>query len=188
MTNQDEYFDYLQRRSRLALFYRTRWLYPRLCKHLRGTVLDVGCGIGDLLRYRPGTIGTDISSRTVEACRNQGLEVHLMVPDQLPFSSGRFEGVVLDNVLEHLAEPAPLLGEIHRVLVPGGTFIVGVPGPRGYESDSDHKIFYDELLLKSCLGAAGFDQAAMFHAPLRSSLLQQRLRIYALYGIYRRRN
>ena len=38
--------DHLADRSRFALAYRRRYLYPRLARHLRGRVLDVGCGAG----------------------------------------------------------------------------------------------------------------------------------------------
>src|SRR5687767_14790324 len=48
MTDHAAYFEYLQRRGRLGYLYRTRYLYPRVFRHLHGRVLDVGCGIGDL--------------------------------------------------------------------------------------------------------------------------------------------
>ena len=46
MTADEQYYHYLRQRSRLGLWYRRYWLYPRLNKHLRGQTLDVGCGIG----------------------------------------------------------------------------------------------------------------------------------------------
>jgi SAM-dependent methyltransferase len=67
-----------------------------------------------------------------------------MTPDVLPFADASFDSVLLDNVLEHIEAPTLLLGEVRRVLVPGGRFLVGVPGQRGWESDPDHKVMYDE--------------------------------------------
>ncbi len=178
------YFEYLQSRSRLAWWYRKYYLYPRLGRHLSGRVLDVGCGIGDLLRCRPGTVGVDINPQTVAFCRGQGLDVRLMSPDQLPFDAAAFDSVVLDNVLEHLADPDPLLGEIARVLVPGGRLLVGVPGQRGYAADPDHKIYYDEAGLTDYMTTQGFRLRVLLHAPLRSARLDASMRQYCLYGVF----
>jgi len=186
MTDYD-YFDSLIRRKRAAVWYRNLWLYPRLCRHLRGQVLDIGCGIGDLVRFRAQTIGVDVNYRAVEYCRSHGLTVQQMEPDLLPFLDGEFDGAVLDNVLEHLVKPEPLLAEIHRVLRPGGAFLVGVPGEQGFASDADHKRHYPETALIQCVQSAGFELATVLHQPFRSRLLDQRFRYYAIYGVFRRR-
>jgi SAM-dependent methyltransferase len=180
------YFEYLSRRSRLAHIYRRYWLYPRLCRHLQGRVLDVGCGIGDMLHFRPGTIGVDVNRQTVAACRAQGLDAREMLPDQLPFAESAFDSVVLDNVLEHLAQPSPLLCEIRRVLVPDGTLLVGVPGPRGYRTDPDHKIFYDAGNLRRTIEAQGFELRHLFRTPLDIAWLDTRVNAACVYGVFSR--
>ena len=185
MANED-YYEYLKQRSRFGLRYRRHWLYPRLGRYVNGRTLDVGCGIGDFLRFRPGTVGADINPSAVEWCQRQGLDAHLMLPDQLPFDDGTFDCVVLDNVLEHLSAPEPLLREMRRVLRPCGTVVVGVPGKRGYASDPDHKVYYDETGLVSTMGAARFGRRALFHAPFRFELLNARMRQYCVYGVFER--
>jgi len=47
----------------------------------------------------------------------------------LPFSDGFFDGVVAFSIFEHLRGPAlaPALGEVARVLEPGGRLLVGCP-------------------------------------------------------------
>ncbi len=186
MTAQDEYFTYLRQRSKLGLLYRTHWLYPRIARHLTGRVLDVGCGIGDMVRFRPDTVGVDVNEKTVSFCRSEGLDVRQMEPDRLPLEAATFDGVVLDNVLEHLARPQPLLAEIRRVLRPGGTFVVGVPGLKGYRSDPDHKVFYSSRSLREYVSNAGFQCRTVFHTPFRFPLFDSRLRIYAVYGVFQR--
>jgi SAM-dependent methyltransferase len=178
----DAYFTHLMRRSRAGDLYRRRWLYPRLARRLAGSTLDVGCGIGDFLQFRRGTIGVDVNPRAVAYCRDHGLDARLMQPDRLPAADASLDSVLLDNVLEHIAQPGPLLGEIRRALKPGGRLLVGVPGRRGWDADADHKVYYDEALLAAVLAGAGFEPRETFHAPLwRSDWLARRLRQYCVF-------
>jgi SAM-dependent methyltransferase len=186
MTSHSKYFQYLKGRSRFGWLYRRYWLYPRLCKYLNGVTLDVGCGIGDFLRCRSDTIGVDINPETIAWCCREGLNVHLMQPDSLPFQDMSFESAILDNVLEHLSRPTALLREVHRVLQPKSHLVVGVPGLRGYAADPDHKIFYDEAKLVRTLGEAGFRLCKLFNMPLRSTWLSFRIKQYCLYGVFER--
>lgn len=186
MTDYDAYFEYLRHRKLAGVWWLRHWLYPRISRHLSDRVLDVGCGTGEMVRFRPQTVGVDVNPRFVEYCRSQGLDVHPMQPDRLPFEDRSFQGVVLDNVLEHIEEPAPLLAEIRRVLPPGGTLVVGVPGRRGFASDSDHKRHYSQSDLYACMRGAGFDAASVFYQPFRSRWLDEHFRLYAIYGVFRR--
>ena len=186
MTNYDDYFDQLRRRKRAGLWYRDLWLYPRICRHLSGTVLDIGCGIGDMVRHRPRTVGVDVNHKAVAYCQDQGLKVQLMQPDRLPFMDGEFDGAVLDNVLEHIEQPKPLLEEVRRVLKARGSCVVGVPGERGFDSDPDHKRHYCEAALVHALQSAGFQLSRVFHQPFRSRILDRHFRYYAIYGVFLR--
>jgi SAM-dependent methyltransferase len=184
ITNSLDYCDYLKTRSALAKNYRRFYLYPRLNTFLDGRVLDVGCGIGDMLRFRKNTVGVDINPDLVKWCRSQGLNAHLLDGETLPFKNNEFQGAVLDNVLEHLTEPVPLLNEIHRVITKNGIFIVGVPGEKGYRSDSDHKIFYTDRELLALMRRVDFTCKKMFYTPFRSSFLSRNLRQYCIYGVF----
>jgi SAM-dependent methyltransferase len=46
---------------------------------------------------------------------------------ELPYESGSFDLVVCFSVFEHLHETAKALGEVHRVMRPGGRFLLGMP-------------------------------------------------------------
>jgi SAM-dependent methyltransferase len=188
MSAYKEYFEYLNKRSHLGFLYRKYWLYPRLSKLLVGKTLDVGCGVGDMLSFRPDTTGVDINPLTVEWCRSQGRDVFEMIEDVLPFASGSFQSVMLDNVIEHLYEPTALLSEIYRVLHPGGTLVVGVPGLRGYASDADHKTFYDKEKLVDVMNAAGFTMSRLMYLPFPFPGLSRYLRQYCLYGVFVRKS
>jgi SAM-dependent methyltransferase len=187
MTEYADYFDSLIRRKRAGLWYRNIWLYPRICRHLCGRVLDIGCGIGDMLSYRAHTVGVDVNPKAVAYCRSRGLIAHQMEPDVLPFPDAEFDGAMLDNVLEHLEKPEPLLAQTRRVVRTGGTFVVGVPGERGFASDPDHKRHYSEAALIRCIESAGFEPLRVFHQPFRCRPLDRYFRYYAIYGVFRRR-
>jgi SAM-dependent methyltransferase len=182
-----DYFEYLKRRTTLGAAYRRFMLYPRIARRLKGRALDIGCGIGDMLRFARSMSGVDINSYNVDYCRGIGLDAHLMSPNCLPFGESTFDSALLDNVLEHIAEPTPLLDDIRRVLREHGRLIVGVPGRRGYAADSDHKVRYDEAGLSAVLGMRGFEIEEFFYTPLwKSSRLSEAMRQYCIYAVARK--
>ncbi|MEM8667594.1 MAG: methyltransferase domain-containing protein [Planctomycetota bacterium] len=79
-------------------------------------VLDVGCGDGELaaeiLLRRPDVIvqGIDVLVR-----EDTAIPVHAFDGQQIPFDNGRFEIVILVDVLHHTETPDQLLRESHRV-------------------------------------------------------------------------
>jgi SAM-dependent methyltransferase len=180
-----QYAIYLRSRSLVGNLYRKYWLYPQLMKCLKGNTLDVGCGIGDMLSFRPNTVGVDINPHNVAFCKELGHDAQIMTPDVLPFGDTSFDSVLLDNVLEHIVEPAPLLTEIRRVLRPQGLVVIGVPGIRGQTSDPDHKVFYDEAALSFTAEKNGFGVVKVFHMPLgRSLFLSRQLRQHCIYSVW----
>lgn len=184
MTSYQDYYAYLRGRSLKGKLYRNWWLYPRLVRHLSGRVLDVGCGIGDMLRFRPNTVGVDINPEAITWCRKQGLDAVHMEQDRLPFEHKSFDGVILDNVIEHIASPKPLLAEVRRVLKPSGRLLAGVPGPKGYRSDPDHKVYYDEAGLVRLMKENSFICRVILPMPLRLPGLSARMRQYCIYGVF----
>lgn len=190
LADKQDYFQYLKRRSLAGFLYRKYLLYPKLSKKLTGKVLDVGCGIGDFVRFRTDTIGADINSHNVDYCLQQGLDARLIVDNRLPFSDGTFDGVMLDNVLEHIPSDMAdaAIDEIRRVLKPGGTMVVGVPGPKGYRSDPDHKVYYTEEALTSLFTRHGFETREVFLMPVAFKKLEQILRQFCIYAVFTLKN
>jgi ubiquinone/menaquinone biosynthesis C-methylase UbiE len=187
MLNNEQYSAYLAKRSRLGSVYRNFVLYPKLCKHLKGSALDIGCGIGDMLQYRPHTIGVDINPFNIAICDKRGLDARVMQIDVLPFRDQSFDCALLDNVLEHIQKPENLLKEVYRILRPGGKLLVGVPGEKGQQSDPDHKIFYDESALILLAQRHQFLVTKQFHMPLfKSSWLSKSLSQYCVYSVWKK--
>jgi SAM-dependent methyltransferase len=184
--NQKEYFNYLKGRSFLADQYRSKLLYPALSRQFVGKVLDIGCGIGDFLSFRKNTIGIDINPYNVAYCKERNLEAYVIENGIYPFDNRTFNGAILDNVLEHLTDPAPTLREAGRILQKGGVFIVGVPGKKGYTMDDDHKHFYDEEGLTKLLAKFDFRLKRFVYGPafIKSQFLSNTLSQYCVYGVF----
>ena len=71
------YFDYLSKISWKGLIYRRLIVYPIIRRYCRGTVLDVGCGMGQFVKHCHGSKGVDINNDCVEFCQKHGLNVVL---------------------------------------------------------------------------------------------------------------
>jgi SAM-dependent methyltransferase len=76
---------------------------------------------------------------------------------QIPVEDGRFDHVLLTQVLEHIPEPATVLAELHRVLAPGGT--LWLTAPLFYaEHEKPYDFFrYTQFGLRHLLEGAGFE-------------------------------
>jgi SAM-dependent methyltransferase len=91
-------------------------------------VLEVGGGEGELaerIRDELGTevIGVDQSERMVEIQRTKGIDAHGGDVQELPFADGEFDVVVAAWMLYHVPDLDRGLGEIARVLKPGGRLV-----------------------------------------------------------------
>jgi SAM-dependent methyltransferase len=133
-------------------------------------LLDVGCGAGtnlELLAERfPGARahGIDVERAPLRFCRaDRGLPVAQADAERLPFAAGAFDLVAALDALEHLADDAAALREIHRVLRPGGALVATVPAfPWLWGSVDDlghHRRRYGRGELSARVAAAGFEIA-----------------------------
>ena len=182
MEDNKKYFEFLKNRSVLGRLYRKIYLYPKLSRLLNGRMLDIGCGIGDMLAFRPNSVGVDVNPFNVAFCKAHGFDALEMPFDQLPFADNTFDSVLLDNVLEHISNPTPLFCEIRRVMRQDAVLLIGVPGLKGQSSDQDHKVFYDEAKLSALAVQLGFDVKCLTHTPLvKSKILSRYLRQYCIY-------
>ena len=160
------YYEYLRNISWKGLIYRRFFVYPIIKKYCKGKVLDVGCGTGQFVKYYQSAKGVDVNTDCVEFCQRQGMDVVRMNYDQLPFVNNIFDTIVLDNVLEHIEDPTPLLMECKRVLTPAGQVIILVPGEKGFERDDDHKQFYDHNKLCDLMSNTSFTVTKRISLPI----------------------
>lgn len=101
-------------------------------------ILDVGCGDGvlatRLAQDGARVTGLDASTEMIAAARRRakarGVEVDLVEGDAggLPFPAGHFDCVVSVATLCFVDDPRPTVGDMVRVLKPGGRLILGELG------------------------------------------------------------
>lgn len=104
------------------------------------TVLDVGCGAGGKTMYyislgAKKMVGMDIAAQYKPEAEAFARE--LGFSDRFEFVSGdaaamgfaddSFDSVIMNDAMEHVAEPEAVLAEVYRVLKPGGRLYVNFP-------------------------------------------------------------
>jgi SAM-dependent methyltransferase len=137
-------------------------------RHLAGgRLLDVGCGHGLLLdeaRRRGFEVsGLELSRAAAGYARDVlGLEVHEATLEEI---GGRYEVIVLADVVEHLDDPAGALRTCAAMLADGGALCVVTPDPasataqlagdRWWGLVPAHTCLLPRRTLRELLGAAG---------------------------------
>lgn len=114
-----------------------KWIYDLFKDYTAGkTVLEIGCGIGNLTQYflrsSAKVIGIDTSSFFIQHLRIDcpGTEIHHFdITDDKVISlcDKKIDAVVSVNVLEHVRDDEKALRNIHALLQPGGHLLLFVP-------------------------------------------------------------
>jgi SAM-dependent methyltransferase len=140
----------------------------KICRELgreRPRILDVGCGTGanlEMLAQFGEAEGVDVSTDALAFCRARGLtNVRQGAAEKLPYEDESFDLVTALDVVEHLDDDAAGLGEMHRVLRPGGRALLFVPAFMflwGVQDDiSHHRRRYTLAGLRRVVREAGFE-------------------------------
>lgn len=156
---------------------RTLLPVPEYRQHLLGlvpegvAVLEIGTGTGGLLTElaarASNVIGVDHSPAMLEEARCRltndgvsGVELRLGEMTHLPLPDASVGCVVANMVLHHAADPATVLAEIRRVLIPGGILLLADLARHERESAreqlADQWLGFEEAELDSWLKLAGF--------------------------------
>jgi 2-polyprenyl-6-hydroxyphenyl methylase/3-demethylubiquinone-9 3-methyltransferase len=96
-------------------------------------ILEIGCGIGtvvfELSKQGYDVTGTDISQVAIEYGRAKynGIRLAVLPAEELPFDDGAFDAVLSFDLFEHIARIDRHVGEVHRVLRPGGHYLFQTP-------------------------------------------------------------
>jgi SAM-dependent methyltransferase len=164
---------------------RARLLGERLAATGARTVLEVGCGTGELVaaldREGLAAEGMEISSRAVAEARRRhpGARFVEHSVEELPWpvERGSFDAVVSFEVIEHLLRPRRLLEGAAAALAPGGHLalttpyhgllknlaLAGLAFDRHFAVEGDHIRFFSDRALRRLLAEAGFDVLELVH-------------------------
>ncbi len=118
-----------------SIFEQARRAAIKACENVGGRVLEVGVGTGISLPYysqRCQITGVDISVDMLNVARRRVVEKRLtnvedlLVMDcqDLRFTSGSFDAVTAQYVVNTVPNPEVALDEFYRVLRPGGELII----------------------------------------------------------------
>lgn len=96
-------------------------------------ILVAGCGAGHEAVSIQGFLNADVDAVDVEdfvpaELRSRSpVRFALSSVCELPFPDGQFDSIFYHHVIEHVDDPAKSLGELARVLRPGGFLFIGTP-------------------------------------------------------------
>lgn len=150
-----------------AKFYN-KWTLSKFDKHLKGDILEVGCGTGNftsvLSKYGEVT-AIDIDPNLVRRVKvNKNLKVAAGLGDiekgKYFFKKKSFDTIVCINVLEHIKNDEAALKNMYNLLKVDGKLIILVPIHKFLYGEIDRAINhfrrYDPNVLKNDLGKIGF--------------------------------
>lgn len=100
-------------------------------------IFEYGVGTGLNLAEAPCATreGFDIAAHLAPAVRSRG--IRFLAATREAESNG-YDAVLSHHCLEHVPEPMMALGEMHRILKPGGTLLLYVP----YEREGRYRAFH----------------------------------------------
>jgi len=142
------------------------------------TLLDVGCGRGDMC-VRAGTVGAaviaiDVLDATLKLVEARMKDVPArsfksVVSDcrPIPLASSTVSAVIAQEVIEHVDEPLAFLSELYRVGTPDARYLITMPDAASenvmrlvarpeYFQKPNHIHVFQRNEMKSILSKAGF--------------------------------
>ena len=128
----------------------------RLAPRMLGRLLDVGCGnkpYQTLFATADEYVGLEYDSTENRVAKRADF---FYDGNTFPFEDASFDGVICNEVLEHVFNPDQFLREIFRVLKPNGNFLLSVPFIWDEHEQPWDYARYSSFGLKSLLEHNGF--------------------------------
>lgn len=162
---EDQLYQVVDGRKIFRLDHQADTLLRKLSLPSSAAILDYGCAKGGTLKRALAKRGDlrvhlfDVSEMYLPFWRTFIDEEHWAVYQPKESWDGRFDVVTSFFSLEHVVEPRAMLGDVARMLKPGGTFYGIVPNTFANTADfvvSDHVNHFSATSLSVLLETSGF--------------------------------
>ena len=139
-------------------------------------IVDVGPGSGDLLRIlrdlgEPSwrLIGVDFADEAIACVESLGLEGVKGRFEEIEWSGSPPQVIIMNQVIEHLEDPATAVAKAYDLLCPGGVFVVETPCVDAWDAKlfrgrywggwhtPRHWVLYDQDTLAALMRRHGFE-------------------------------
>ena len=111
---------------------RRLMMIARWAKLQDAVVLEAGCGMGMYSsqirrRYSPHVEAFDVEFERVRVAHQDTPHALVAAAEYLPYASNRFDTILSNEVIEHVADDRRAAAEMVRVLKPGGRIVLFCP-------------------------------------------------------------
>lgn len=137
-TATDEYFEHI-----------TKKLQPYIYKNCK--LIDIGSGMGELSLYLKEKLAIDVSvldmkETCINVCKKKGLTAYNKSSvDELSFLEDKYDMVVLNHILEHIADLRLTMENVNKILKQDGYVFIELPDIEGYCDYAENNAPYSFL-------------------------------------------
>lgn len=156
--------------DRHALFMPRVFELAGISPNAPKTVLEIGCGSGWAISYRHPLvryIAVDRGSLYRNELEEQGVEFHAadVASEPLPINDGQVDLIILNHLIEHIAECEFFVRQLRRVLCPGGVVYIRTPNLEcvkwSFWDDYTHVKPFTPRALDHLMRTVGFERRFM---------------------------
>lgn len=140
--------------------------YEFAARHARpGRLLDLACGVGygtrllrDLGPADLSALGVDVSADAIEHARRRygGDRISFSICDAMAFrDASGFDTIVSLETIEHVPDPAGLVGRLCSLLRPGGVLVASAPSTPSVDVNPHHRHDFTERSFRALFAPHG---------------------------------
>jgi 2-polyprenyl-3-methyl-5-hydroxy-6-metoxy-1,4-benzoquinol methylase len=133
--------------------------------------LDIGCATGmlaeEMTRRGWDACGVDLCRESAEyGTRTRGVPIAVGTLEEASYATESFQVVHFSHLIEHVPDPRGFLGEVQRILRPGGLALITTPNVDGLQARlfrerwrsaiADHLTLFSKVTLRRLVTECGF--------------------------------